>query len=605
MPQKYILATLTLFVCLANADNSSRAAVIVFANYTDDEVRFSLSSDKGNPRSYTVAKGDVLAVPATRSLEAAFSTGRKLQRDRVHTNALYFFIGKAKAMQLRQFSFSDSAKQPPKAPAEVEEEPADSTGENASKTILKIPVMLLVDQAERNVQSVWEKRLRQRVKSASDILQRCCRVQLEVVEVGTWQSDPRSAQLADMLDDFQKKVAPKKARLAIGFTGVRGGGAVQDHALGCTKGSLHTHILMGEYRLRTEAERLEVLLHELGHYLGACHSPESNSVMRPKLGDGRANLRSFRMGFDPINTLAMNLIAEEIARRPVRSLAAMRSRTRKCLFDLYTTLTRLIPKDPAAAQYLSALGPRPLEAATVRSLPPAVLEDTRAVVAAITAEAKKNPAGAGRSGDALTVHYFQTAAAKCRQLPADRAALCFTLGLALALDRTALLRSLGIAGIPWSKIESEAERRQRLEVLGEPAIQGSVSLLQSFVVSAAVMTLMDGQAVAAAGLQEELLLLQGGDRFRFDDWMASLAGFSFATQLDAAPDLLDEIATSFRVADYVPSPRGLPEPLGREEFNRRYGSMTDERFLGRQDAVRHRLLTLPGYQPRSARKDGK
>ena len=50
---------------------------------------------------------------------------------------------------------------------------------------------------------------------------------------------------------------------------------------------------------------------------------------------------------------------------------------------------------------------------------------------------------------------------------------------------------------------------------------------------------------------------------------------------------------------------GFTRHPGREEFNRRYGSMTDERFLGRQDAVRHRLLTLPGYQPRSARKDGK
>ena len=65
----------------------------------------------------------------------------------------------------------------------------------------------------------------------------------------------------------------------------------KDAAFGCSLGPLHTHILIREWKPRTEPERLEVLVHELGHFLGACHSPENDSVMRPLLGDGRANLR--------------------------------------------------------------------------------------------------------------------------------------------------------------------------------------------------------------------------------------------------------------------------------------------------------------------------
>src|SRR6185312_15217913 len=113
--------------------------------------------------------------------------------------------------------------------------------------------------------------------------------------------------------------------------------------LGCTPGPLHTHILIRERKPRTEPERLEVLVHELGHFLGACHSPEFDSVMRPKLGDGRAILRSFRIGFDPLNTLVMNLVAEELARRPVRQLRELRPRTRQRLLDIFSTVLRAMP----------------------------------------------------------------------------------------------------------------------------------------------------------------------------------------------------------------------------------------------------------------------
>jgi hypothetical protein len=347
------------------------------------------------------------------------------------------------------------------------------------------------------------------------------------------------------------------------------------------------------------------LVHELGHFLGACHSPENDSVMRPKLGDGRANLRAFRMGFDPVNLLVMNMVTDELARRPVRSLAQLSPPTRKRLIDIFGTLARAMPDDPAAPIYVRLLGATAPEAMAVRTLEPAVLDAARSVVMAITDEFKKNPKRETPSGDALTERCFRVAAEKCRQLPAEQAASAYTIGLAIALDRSSLLRFLAPRGVDWDKIESDDERRQRLEMMGEPTMYGQANLTQNFVVSAAVLLLVDGQAVSAAALQEEFIRVLGGDRFRFEDLMASLAGITFATQLDASPDLLDELAKSFRVADYLLSPKGFPAPLDRDQFSRQYGSMTDQRFLKKQDILRNRLLALPGYQPRSARKEGR
>jgi hypothetical protein len=607
MQNKCALAALAALVCLGYAANIGRAAVVVLANRSEDDVRFTISSAEGPVRPCTLAKREVLTIPLKRGLEIAFSAGGTRHRCRVRGNEIYCFVGAAATMRLKQIGFRGTWSQP--AQADDNDDAADRPAGKSENVLLTVPVKIFVDQSELTVQNVWEKRLRQRIKEASDILERQCRVRLEVVDAGTWESDERRTKLSELMRDFRVKAAVGKARLAIGFVGPRAD-MDEDAALGCTPGPLQTHILIREKKPRTEPERLEVLVHELGHFLGACHSPESDSVMRPKLGDGRAILRSFRIRFDPVNALVMNLIAEELARRPVRSLGELRPRTRKRLLDIFSTLVRAMPDEPAPVQYVRLLGGTPPEPLSARTLPAEVLEGARSVVAAVTAAAQRNQqlpeAGPNprRSGDALTEHYCRVAAAECRRLSPEQAATAYLLGLAVALDRADLLRSLELHGMAWEKIETEDERARRLEVLGEPAMYGRPELMRSFVVSAAVVMVVEGLAISPAGIQEELLLLQGSDRFRFDDLAASLAGITFATQLDASPALLDELATSFRVADYVLPPKGLPASLDREEFSRQYGSMTDERFLDQQDALRKRLLALPGYKPRRPRKEG-
>lgn len=603
MKSRLTLVALTLFL---SWEPSVRAAVLVLTNRTGQEVRFSIASADGKSIPYTLPKGEILTLPLKGGAEIAFSAGGTKHRCQTRLNQIYYFVGDGASLRLSQVGFSGSWRKPQTA---ANDQPGGRPAERSrvergrDGLLLKVPVKIFVDQAERTTQLVWEKRLRKRIEEASDVLEKCCRVRMEVVDAGTWESDASLLKMSELLRDFRDKASPGKARLAIGFTGLRAEKS-DDKTLGCTPGPLHTHILLREYKnLRTEAEKLEVLVHELGHFLGSCHSPEGDSVMRPKLGDGRVNRRSFRLGFDPVNTLVMNLVAEELARRPVRGLAELSAPTRRRLLDIFASLSRALPDDPAAPFYVRLLGATPPEPWKVRSLPDGVLEGAHAIVAAIASDAKRDVKS--RSGDELTERYFRLAAAECKRLPAEDAAAAYILGLTIALDRESMLRALPLSGLEWNKIETEDQRGRRLRVLGEPAMQGRPSLLRNFLLSAAVQLLVEEPTVSAADVQEELLLVQGGDHFRFDELAAGLAGNAFTTQLDASPAMLGELATSFRIGDYLLPAKGLPNPLDRDEFGRQYGSTSDERFIEKQDALRKHLLTLPGYQPRPQKKEGK
>ena len=119
-----------------------------------------------------------------------------------------------------------------------------------------------------------------------------------------------------------------------------------------TRGPLHAHILVREGSPQiNEAERLEFLVHELGHYLGAAHSPERQSVMRPVLGDKRAGRSDFHIQFDPVNALAMAMITEEMRRSNISKVSQLQYVTRQRLEQIYRELARTMPEDPAGFQY--------------------------------------------------------------------------------------------------------------------------------------------------------------------------------------------------------------------------------------------------------------
>jgi hypothetical protein len=467
-----------------------------------------------------------------------------------------------------------------------------------------IPVMILVDDDERATRPIWEKRLRERLAEASDVFERHCRIRFEPVAVGTWVSDDRIVDFQRSLREFELKVKPAPARVAVGFTSqyklVRG----QTH-LGGTRGALGNHVLIREWAHRiSKTEQLEVLLHELGHFLGAAHSPEADSVMRPKIGDRRSNARDFRIGFDPPNTLIMNLVGEELRTRRVQSLARLRPHTKAQLSNVYTALSELMPKDPAAEHLKKLLGHPPTARSEAARHPTSLVMATQGVVRAITAAAEqiRSRSAAGTpsplSGDRLTELYVRQGAAAASKLPPDRAAKAFLLGLGIALDRSSVLRHSPIVGNLCRRVESSEELRGRLAVLGSPTVRGRQDLAQHFVVSCALTALVGPHGAEAVGIAKELSDSRHGSGFSFADLSADLAGVTFATHVGEAKIPLSRLAASFAVEDYVPAVQDLQEGISWTDFLREYGSAQDDRFHRRQAEIRKQIAALPGYQRR-------
>src|SRR5262249_18510429 len=104
-----------------------------------------------------------------------------------------------------------------------------------------------------------------------------------------------------------------------------------------------------------EPERLEVLLHELGHFLGAVHSPAPDSVMRPILGDRIARVKDFRITFDPVNVLAMSLVSEDMRARDVHSFGELSLPTQLRLHDICAAMHTTVPGDNTADKYRKML----------------------------------------------------------------------------------------------------------------------------------------------------------------------------------------------------------------------------------------------------------
>lgn len=228
--------------------------------------------------------------------------------------------------------------------------------EDSSPTTVTIPIKILFDDAEDLPLPNWEARMRKRFDAASRLFKKYCFVEFQIVGVDSWHSDPELLRFDDKFKEFERLVSPAPARAAIGFVAGQSK-KVHDHHLGGTRGPLHSHLLIREHvNKNSERECLEVLVHELGHYLGAVHSPEQNTVMRTILGDRQSRAARFRVVFDPLNTMAMCLVSQELSARPEVRFRQLTPSTRAELYAIYSDLARALPGDPAAPQYLRWLG---------------------------------------------------------------------------------------------------------------------------------------------------------------------------------------------------------------------------------------------------------
>lgn len=585
-PRRFIvfLAAALLIVESAAAD------VIVLANRTPNAVPVEVKPAAASAQRLMLASGDSVPVFVDGRAYVSFASREGMRRYLLDANSAYYFGQTADGrLDLQEIGLGDDT-----STAQGRTLP----GRAATAPIATIPVKILVDEEEPARQLHWERRLRERVDAASAVLEQHARVRLKVVDVGNWDSDDATTDFFESLAEFERDVKPFPAQLAIGFTSQYQVVQGRTHMAG-TRGALHSHILVREWSQHmSEPERLELLVHELGHFLGASHSPEPDSVMRPVLGDRQAVRKGFRVRFDPVNTLVMSMVGEELRRRKIRQLADMTTGTKLRLRQIYQALSPTLPQDPAANQFVQRM-----EVATVTPL----LLGTKQVVAQVVRSAQTNlalpaagdaPAGSEtrREGDALTEYYVRNAAGIARFLPDDVAGPSFLMGLGIALDDSALLRDHPKFSGFVQMVEPQNERSLRLASLGAPTLLGRRDLAQHFFVSAHLAAIGGTEIAAASGLAKEISDAGGGSGFSFADMAANRAGILFAGGVMNKRFSLRTVADEFTVPAYMPTVDDLPEGLTAAQLLSQFGPQTDDRFRRQLQQIDQRLLQLPTYR---------
>jgi hypothetical protein len=580
-----------LCLVLAACDSSTaRAGVAVLANDAEGPVRFTIFNSQGKQRQYVLDRTDVIPIPIADKTGIAFQSNGQSRRYLLQPNTVHHFVENDQLLELRTLPLPPPADEAPDSPP-----PKARDIDHAAVTI---SVKVLVDDDQPAVQKVWEKELRERIAAASEIFDHHCGVRFEVKAVDTWVSDDSVTDFQATMREFEAKVNPAPAQVAIGFTSQYAIPHGRTH-LGGTRGPLHPYILVREWSQHvTRSERLEILVHELGHFLGATHTADIDSVMRPELGDRRSHASGFRIGFDPLNTLAMNLVSDELRAHAYRGYARMPLDTRRELKRIYLALGEQLPDDPAAAHFIELLGiPTTVSRPVAPPRPPDLVVAARAVVQAVTEAAKDNhKALAELKGDPMTEYFIRCAAAEAAHQPPAVAKEAFLLALGVALDDSTLWREFPGLGKLCRQIESDAERQNRLSVLGTTTMLGRHDVAQHFALCCALAVELGPLGAMQAAAAKEISDAHGQSGFSFVDLAADMAGIAFAVRLRQGKITLDQVADSFKVRSFVPEISELKEGVSWEEFTKQYGSIQDDRYQKARDEIQKRIDLLPGYK---------
>jgi hypothetical protein len=551
---------LAVMVCLVVTVEGVWADVVVVANRSRETVRLTVRHQGAAGHRYVIPPNDVVPIPSQGGLSVDVdSTRRPSTRYGLDANSAYFLGATAGgSVALTKIGLGGD-------PQTSRGRPLPGAGPGSSAAT--ITVKILVDEDERATQKVWEKRLRRRVRNASLVLEKYAAVRLRVVAVGTWQSDDKVHDFGQSLLEFERRVNPAPARLAIGFTSQYQISRGRTH-MGGTRGPLRSHILIREWsqHLPERQQRLELLVHELGHFLGAVHSPEANSVMRPVLTSGKS--RSAPLRFDPVNTLIMYLVGEEFRGRSIGTLADLTPGTRQRLRQIYGVMAQATPNDPTARKYADYLGRGRLRTATSprrrKTINPLVAA-TRQVISAIVdaAQASRRAAELGAtsadvpgpdSTDALLQFYVRRAAQAARKLPSSQGPKSLVLALGIALDDSDVLRIHPKTRDFVAAVEPGGQRLTRVTAVGQPTIRGRRELAKRFVVAAYLTAVLGREGAEAAFLGNTANDPSTGPSGNPDKILTATirAGILFADGLLQGSISLADVADHFTIDAYLP-----------------------------------------------------
>jgi hypothetical protein len=328
--------------------------------------------------------------------------------------------------------------------------------------------------------------------------------------------------------------------------------------------------------------------------------------MRAKLGDGNALHSKYVIRLDPLNTLALNLLADQ-RRSGVLQLDAVPLPDRLRIYRVYSALLQAFPGEALAIEYLNVLEKDvakvadPKNPGAVGKKDPLQLVDRakrteaiRAVVRAIAERSKANTGPAALTGDELTAALLRTAAEAAQRLEEPERISAFLLGIGLALDDTNSLRNDPLTTSAVADVETDAEREERLATLGNPTLRNRRDLCRRFVTGCAAGELLTPTAAENGAIGRSLFDQHRPIGFSFPSLSAEFSGIAFARILRENPNaVLKRMRDRFSAADIVPDTKGLRDGLGSDKLEDDFGGMNDERFRAVIVEIRKRIQALP------------
>lgn len=565
------------FVLLA-APVPGRAAVVVIANYTDGEVAFQLAEPGAKAKPHKLPSNHVAPFFVAGPADLTFTPNGKPTTLRLDLYNAYAFLPDGDG------GFVLEGLELPGDPLDRDARPEVNP---APRDPPKVPVTLLVDDADPRADQAWQAALRKRFDEAAAVIEAGAGVRLVLAGFDTWKSSAEARTTSELLPELERAVKPKAGGLVVGYTS-RAFDPKAEPGFGSGRGLAGRHVVIREWVPKNEVERTEVLIHFLAKALGAVGSPDPGSALRSDLGDGYAVHAGAVLRLDPLNALVLNLWADERRRNPGATLEAIGRPNRVRITRVYQALRKAAAGDPLAIEYLDALergaAPKELPRAPVG----AGARDAvaRAVVAAVRERAKANAAAGPKrlKGDALTAAYVKAAAEAALRSPGPAAVPGFLVGLGAALDDTG-------AGT----FETDAEWKDRLAALGNPTLAGRRDLCRRFFLGAASNALAPEDAETAA-VGRSVAEMNGPANLCLPALAAELAGGAFARAAFDDPDLLYVVAKSFPAAEYLPPTNGLRDGLSAEKFAVLYGTTSDDRFRAVLADIRSRLRELKAYR---------
>lgn len=143
----------------------------------------------------------------------------------------------------------------------------------------ELTIKVMADQTYRDRHPEWNERIRQIVASASQYYEKYFNIRLSVLDIQPWAFSASPGGYEEMLEGLYK-IDPEDNDIILGFFGEKLSidQSRQRHLLGSTI-NFGQHVHVSDSMGRGDAVR--VVVHEIGHVLGAFHVNDRRSIMYP------------------------------------------------------------------------------------------------------------------------------------------------------------------------------------------------------------------------------------------------------------------------------------------------------------------------------------